>query len=163
MRHLTGWPVAAWCVATAICLGGSRAAGGQPGGRQAESAADREIVTLSLDDALGREKALVACLECERGRVARALAVSPAFNTSSHDVDASAIVLADGKVRGELKVTVRPDLWNPKDRQPLACRFTASTVGRVARHRSRAPSPGGAGPLGRFPTRPALSWCSSRA
>ena len=52
------------------------------------------------------------------------LAYSPRFNHAVHEVDAAGLKLRDGRLLGELKVTVEPDPYKPKDGKPIPCTYT---------------------------------------
>jgi hypothetical protein len=58
------------------------------------------------------------------GRFPAALAYTPHFNHAVHEVDASGLKVEDGRLRGRLAVTVLPDPYVPKERQPIACVYT---------------------------------------
>lgn len=45
--------------------------------------------------------------------------VARPFNTMTHQADASGLGLADGKLSGQLDVTLHPDLWIPRDYRPM--------------------------------------------
>jgi hypothetical protein len=82
------------------------------------------IYALVLVNALPGGRPLVVHLDCERGRIAAALATSPTFNKSSHDVDASGLRPGDGRLAGTVNVTVHPDAWVPADGKPIFCAYT---------------------------------------
>lgn len=49
-----------------------------------------------------------------------AFALSPRYNKAVHEVDASGLKFVEGVPRGQVKVTIQPDGWLPRDGKPLA-------------------------------------------
>lgn len=68
-------------------------------------------------------KAVWVHLDCTDGAFVAGLAYVPQFNHAVHLVDASKLKLIDGRIRGSLAITILPDPYIPKDRQPIACTY----------------------------------------
>jgi hypothetical protein len=96
------------------------------------------VYVLFLDSALEGDKPLRLYLDAGGGAVAAlrgeppraAFATAPAFNKAPHDVDASGLKIEAapgpaqaGRIAGQVKVTVNPDAWVPKDGRPVACAY----------------------------------------
>lgn len=62
-------------------------------------------------------------LERSGGSFGPGLAFTPHFNHATHIVDASGLQVADGRLRGELKVRVLPDPYVPRDRKPVEAAY----------------------------------------
>lgn len=91
-----------------------------------ESVDPRDAVwAVTLEAAGGPDQPLELLFAVDADRIAAAIGRMPAFNRAPHRVDAGDLSLDDGgrSLRGELAVTVQPDLWIPKDGEPIDCRF----------------------------------------
>jgi hypothetical protein len=65
-----------------------------------------------------------------KGAFGAGMAYAPLFNHAVHDVDASALKLAGGKLSGTLEATILPDPYVPRDRKPIACTYTIDAAVR---------------------------------
>ncbi len=83
---------------------------------------DNALYEISLDQALDRGKALRVFLEYRDGELASAKADSPRFCASAHTIDTGGLALEDGRIHGDLAITVRSDGFVPLCDQP--CRYT---------------------------------------
>ena len=83
---------------------------------------------LVLEGAVEGDRPLRLYLDAGGPAVA-AFAAAPAFNKAPHDVDASALKVESGQIVGQVRVTINPDAYVPKDGKPVACvyRLQAAT------------------------------------
>jgi hypothetical protein len=61
---------------------------------------------------------VTATVDLADGKWQRGTASAPQFNRSTHVADASNIVITDTSIRGRISITLIPDAWVPKDKQP---------------------------------------------
>ena len=83
---------------------------------------------LNLDKALRGGKPLSIYLDCRAGRIANAMGLSPDYNQSSHEVDASGMQLNGNEIKGEVRVKIHPDIWTPKSGTVVNCRYAIDAV-----------------------------------
>jgi hypothetical protein len=79
---------------------------------------------ITLHHALGAGKFIDVYLATSGGRFTDGFASSPNFNNAMHTVDISKLNLGDGKLTGDIGVTIQPDPWIPRDHKPIPCRFS---------------------------------------
>ncbi|MFP4434072.1 MAG: hypothetical protein ACOCWV_02785 [Planctomycetota bacterium] len=60
------------------------------------------------------------------GKVTNAFAVTPNYNNATHEVDTSKLTLKDGRLTGEIDVTIFPDAWIPKNHKKQAASYRIS-------------------------------------
>jgi len=82
------------------------------------------LYKLTLHDGIAPGKMMNLYLSCRGGRFVGGFAAGPNYNNGTHEVDLSGLKLAGGKVAGEVKVTVFPDAWIPRDHKQQAARYT---------------------------------------
>lgn len=78
---------------------------------------------MTLHHALGQGKFIDVYLASTGGKITGGFASSPNFNNAMHIVEASRLTIGEGKVAGDLGVTVLPDSWIPPDHKPIPCVF----------------------------------------
>lgn len=78
---------------------------------------------MTLQHALGQGKFIDVYLASTGGKFTGGFASSPNFNNAMHLVDVSKLTLGEGKVTGDLGVTVLADPWVPADHKPIPCSF----------------------------------------
>lgn len=78
---------------------------------------------MTLHHALGQGKFIDVYLASTGGKITGGFASSPNFNNAMHLVDTSKLAISEGKVAGDLGVTVLPDPWVPSDHKPIPCVF----------------------------------------
>lgn len=107
-------------------LGGEQVSGGRFLGRVAPAAVSQPAEStydLHLHGAAADGKAMWVHLDCRKGAFSAGLAFTPRFNHAVHDVEASGLKLAEGKLTGKLRVTVNADPYVPRDGKPVACAY----------------------------------------
>jgi hypothetical protein len=72
-----------------------------------------------LEKALG-DRPITLLLASSGGQWKNAI-VSARYSRGLHDVDASALAFADGKLSGQVKAVLNPDHWTPPDKKPVPC------------------------------------------
>jgi hypothetical protein len=85
------------------------------------------IWVLTLHNAIEGGKALTIHLDPASRQ---AIGVAHAFNHQPQDVDASAFKIDGPALSGQLKVTLNPDSWTPKDGKPIPCLYTIEATMR---------------------------------
>ena len=118
--------------------------------------AEEQICVLELAKALPGDKTLMLHLRLADGKAETAFAVAPTFNRMPYDVEASALKLQDGRLSGEVKVTVHSDGYVPKDAEKVECRYAldvklgaavqGSFSGRYGDSETKGEVGGGSGP-----------------
>jgi hypothetical protein len=89
------------------------------------------LYTVSLQGAIPPHNFLVLYLAASGGAFVQGFAASPNFNNATHSVDLANLRLEpDGRIHGEVAVTVHPDPWIPKDHRPVAGVYTLDGVAR---------------------------------
>ncbi len=83
---------------------------------------------LTLHHALGLGQFIDLYLATTGGKLTGGFASSPNFNNAMHVVDVSRLQVGDGKISGDLGVTVLADPWIPADHKPIACAFTVDAT-----------------------------------
>ncbi len=74
---------------------------------------------IELHDAIDGRHMLRIEAECVDSIHAAVFSRSRTFNTAWHKVDASSLRVTGNAVQGRVRVTVRPDSWNPSDGRPV--------------------------------------------
>lgn len=90
--------------------------------------AEDAIYVLTLDKAVEGGRTLEIYLDVKDGAPRHTFALAPKFNAVSHEADASGLKLEAGKLSGQLKVTVHPDAWVPKDHKSFTCEYTLDAI-----------------------------------
>ncbi|MFP4052734.1 MAG: hypothetical protein ACLFV7_02600 [Phycisphaerae bacterium] len=89
----------------------------------AATAAGEQICRLELQNALPREKPMNVYLALDGKQVTAAFASAPTFNTMPYTVDTSGLSAGNGRLHGEIKVTVPSDGWVPAGGKSLECEY----------------------------------------
>lgn len=78
---------------------------------------------MTFHHALGEGKFIDVYLASAGGKITGGFASSPNFNNAMHLVDASKLAIGEGRIAGDIGVTVLPDPWIPRDHKPVQCSF----------------------------------------
>jgi hypothetical protein len=128
-----GWLIGGQIAGTMkITESGAAVADGQFVGsaRPVTTAAADALWTLTLNGVVPENNFLNLYLSTRDGKFTHGFGATPNFNNATHAVDVSKLTLEDGKLAGEVGVTVYPDPWVPKDKKPVACLFTIEAMAR---------------------------------
>jgi len=87
------------------------------------------IWSLVLDRAI-KGKPLTILLRSKDGKWKEAICTAFTYNQSIHDIDVSRLKLAGSRVKGAVKVTIKPDAWVPKDKKPISCRLRVEAAAK---------------------------------
>ena len=79
---------------------------------------------LTLHDGVAPGQIMNLFLSTRGGRFIGGFVTTPNFNNSTHEVDVTGLKLTGGKVSGEVKVTIFPDAWIPRDHKGRSARYT---------------------------------------
>jgi hypothetical protein len=83
---------------------------------------------VTLHHALGLGKFIDVYLASTGGKFTGGFASSPNFNNAMHTVDTSKLTVGEGKLTGDLGVTVQADPWIPRDHKPIPCAFALNAA-----------------------------------
>ena len=86
------------------------------------------IHNLELLGAVAGGKQLNTFIPCVAGRFGQGMGYSGQFNHTYHDVGGAALTLSGNVLRGDLKVTINPDPYVPRDHKPIACVYTVEAT-----------------------------------
>jgi hypothetical protein len=81
------------------------------------------IWKISLANALGAGRALDVYLPGQGPGFGRGYALAPKFNKAAHEADPSSLKRDGATLKGELKITIHPDLWVPADGKSFQCTY----------------------------------------
>ena len=118
------------CATGVTAAGAGPSAAGGPGG----AAEPASLLRIELDGALpdGRGLTVYVHARGEHG-FGDALAVSPRFNRTAHGVDAGGLRRHGDGLRGELRITLRSDGYNPPPGRPATARYRIDATLRDGR------------------------------
>lgn len=89
---------------------------------------DDALYSITLHKAIPMHHHLNVLFTIRSGTVLGGFAVTPHFNNAIHTVDFSGIHLDGDHIDGDLRVTIMPDAWIPRDHKPVQCVYKVDAM-----------------------------------